>query len=71
MINKVRGAMTLPSKVQKVLDDWNVDYTLAENAPLSATSPVFNMPGISHNTAQISILEDDIPRVNERMVFLF
>lgn len=63
MINKVRGAMTLPSKVQKVLDDWNVDYTLAENAPLSATSPVFNMPGISHNTAQISILEDDIGRI--------
>jgi HD-like signal output (HDOD) protein len=55
--------MTLPSKVQKVLDDWNVDYTLAETVPLSATSPVFNMPGISENTAQISILEDDIGRV--------
>lgn len=55
--------MTLPSKVQKVLDDWNVDYTLAENAPQSAISPVFNMPGISHNTAQISILEDEIGRI--------
>ena len=55
--------MTLPSKVQKVLDDWNVDYTLAENAPLSATSSVFNMAGISENTAQISILEDDIGRI--------
>lgn len=55
--------MTLPSKVQKVLDDWNVDYTLAENAPLSASSPVFNMAGISENTAQISILEDDIGRI--------
>jgi HD-like signal output (HDOD) protein len=63
MINLVRGAMTLPSKVQKVLDDWNVDYTLAENAPQSAISPVFNMPGISHNTAQISILEDEIGRI--------
>lgn len=55
--------MTLPSKVQKVLDDWNVEYTLAETAPLSVTSPVFNMPGISENTAQISILEDDIGRL--------
>ncbi|MFT6261849.1 MAG: HD-like signal output (HDOD) protein/prolyl-tRNA editing enzyme YbaK/EbsC (Cys-tRNA(Pro) deacylase), partial [Bermanella sp.] len=55
--------MTLPSKVQEVLDEWNVDYTLAETASLSATSAVFNMPGISANTAQISILEDDIGRI--------
>jgi HD-like signal output (HDOD) protein/prolyl-tRNA editing enzyme YbaK/EbsC (Cys-tRNA(Pro) deacylase) len=55
--------MTLPSKVQQVLDEWNVDYTLAETASLSATSAVFNMPGISANTAQISILEDDIGRI--------
>jgi HD-like signal output (HDOD) protein/prolyl-tRNA editing enzyme YbaK/EbsC (Cys-tRNA(Pro) deacylase) len=55
--------MALPSKVQEVLDEWNVDYTLAETASLSATSTVFNMPGISANTAQISILEDDIGRI--------
>jgi HD-like signal output (HDOD) protein/prolyl-tRNA editing enzyme YbaK/EbsC (Cys-tRNA(Pro) deacylase) len=55
--------MTLPSKVQQVLDEWNVDYTLAETVSLSATSAVFNMPGISANTAQISILEDDIGRI--------
>lgn len=55
--------MTLPSKVQKVMDDWNVDFTLAETASLSTTSAVFNMPGITENTAQITILEDDIGRI--------
>jgi HD-like signal output (HDOD) protein/prolyl-tRNA editing enzyme YbaK/EbsC (Cys-tRNA(Pro) deacylase) len=55
--------MTLPSKVQKVLDEWNVDYKLAERAPLSVHTAVFNMPGITENTAQLSILEDQHGRI--------
>lgn len=55
--------MTLPSRVQKVLDEWNVEYKLAERAPLSVHSAVFNMPGITENTAQLSILEDEHGRI--------
>ena len=55
--------MGLPKKVQAVLDEWNVDYHIADKAPLMVSSPVFNMPGISNSSAQISILEDDNGRI--------
>lgn len=55
--------MSLPLRVQKVLDDWNVDYTVSARAPLPARSPVYNMPGISENAAQLCILEDSIGQV--------
>lgn len=55
--------MSLPVRVQKVLDDWNVDYKVSARAPLPVRSPVYNMPGISQNTAQLCILEDSIGKV--------
>jgi len=55
--------MSLPLRVQKVLDDWNVAYTVSDRAALPKQSPVYNMPGISDNTAQLCILEDSIGKV--------
>ena len=55
--------MSLPKRVQKVLDEWNVTYTLAEKAPLSVSSSVYNMPGISQNSTQLCILEDQHGRI--------
>ncbi len=55
--------MSLPTRIQKVLEEWNVTYTLAAKAPLSVCSSVFNMPGISQNSAQLCILEDENGRI--------
>lgn len=55
--------MSLPKRIQKVLDEWNVDYTVADKAPLMVTSTVYNMPGITNNTAQLTILEDEHGRI--------
>jgi len=55
--------MALPSRVQKVLDEWNVEYTLSNRGSDSLQSSVFNMPGISENTAQLALLEDEHGRV--------
>lgn len=55
--------MSLPSRVQKVLDEWNVDYQVADKPVTFANSPVFNMPGITSNSAQLCILEDEHGRI--------
>lgn len=55
--------MSLPVRVQKVLDEWNVDYTVSTHLPLPACPSVYNMSGISENTAQLCILEDDIGKI--------
>ena len=55
--------MSLPIRIQKVLDDWNVVYTVSPRSALPTQSPVYNMPGITENTAQLCILEDDIGRI--------
>ena len=55
--------MGLPKKVQAVLDQWNVEYRIADISPFIRPSAVFNMPGISENSAQLSILEDEHGRI--------
>jgi len=55
--------MALPKKVQAVLDEWNVEYRIANITPITSRSAVFNMPGISENSAQLSILEDEHGRI--------
>ncbi len=51
--------MGLPKKVQAVLDKWNVEYRIAEKSSFMGSSAVFNMPGITESSAQLSILEDE------------
>ncbi len=55
--------MGLPKKVQAVLDEWNVEYRIANITPITSRSAVFNMPGISENSAQLAILEDEHGRI--------
>lgn len=55
--------MGLPKKVQAVLDEWNVEYRIANIPFHMQRSAVFNMPGISENSAQLSILEDEHGRI--------
>lgn len=55
--------MSLPRRIQKVLDEWNVEYTVAEKTQFVVKSAVYNMPGITDNTAQLSILEDEHGRI--------
>mgnify|MGYP000214468962 FL=1 len=55
--------MGLPKKVQAVLDEWNVEYRVADISTFSRPSAVFNMPGILENSAQLSILEDEHGRI--------
>ncbi len=55
--------MALPKKVQAVLDEWNVEYRIANITPITSRLAVFNMPGISENSAQLSILEDEHGRI--------
>lgn len=55
--------MAIPSRVQQVLEDWNVKYTLANKSPLYVSSAVFTMQGMTENAAQICVLEDDIGQV--------
>jgi len=55
--------MGLPKKVQAVLDEWNVEYRVANISTFSRPSAVFNMPGILENSAQLSILEDEHGRI--------
>ena len=55
--------MGLPKKVQDVLDEWNVEYQVAEKASLMISSPVFNMSELSENSAQLSFLEDKNGRI--------
>lgn len=55
--------MGLPKKVQDVLDEWNVEYQIAEKASLMISSPVFNMSELSENSAQLSFLEDENGRI--------
>jgi len=55
--------MALPKKVQAVLDEWNVEYRIADITPITPRPAVFNMPGIPKNSAQLSILEDKHGRI--------
>ncbi|WP_396588018.1 HDOD domain-containing protein [Bermanella sp. R86510] len=55
--------MGLPSRIQKVLDEWKVTYSLCEPASVTIMSSVYNMPGLSESSAQLSILEDEHGRI--------
>ncbi len=59
----MRLAMSLPNRLQQVLDEWNVEYRIFTKITLPDHSPVFNMPGITENTAKVCILEDQIGKV--------
>ncbi|EAT13061.1 HDOD domain-containing protein [Bermanella marisrubri] len=55
--------MGLPSRIQKVLDEWKVTYQVSANESVPITSSVYRMPGLTENSAQLSILEDEHGRI--------
>lgn len=50
--------MTLPSRVQKVLDDWHINYSVSESPSMSSSTQATT----SHLT-QLAILEDELGRI--------
>ena len=51
--------MTLPSRVQKVLDDWHINYSVSA----SATMPNNSSQATTNHLTQLAILEDELGRV--------
>lgn len=50
--------MTLPSRVQQVLDEWQITYSVSQPSPSMSTPPT-NTPA----TTQLTILEDTLGRI--------
>jgi len=51
--------MTLPSRVQKVLDDWHINYSVSA----SAAMPNDSSEATTNHLTQLAILEDELGRV--------
>ncbi|GAA6134526.1 HDOD domain-containing protein [Oceaniserpentilla sp. 4NH20-0058] len=53
--------MTLPSRVQKVLDDWHINYSVSQASPSMSNEP--SSDSLSNNLTQLAILEDELGQV--------